>query len=278
MSLTRELPNTPWKIASPNAAIGILTTEALSSAATLLSEALLELPRLPVIDVVIGLEAAANAFLNAWVARSASTGPRLVLQEPALSWRTSYATKNSLPPPITPCGTITLASSEDLDALIPLHVDFVTTSPWPAKMTEEAAVAGLTRAITAKVVWIYKADGLVAGYAIVGRPTPRTIAIQNVYVGSKHRRKGIAEALVRATTRYYLGVTPSGAVDVPDVPPFGVKAEVSLLVVDPSAEGVYRRSGFLFPAPGDDETGGWDPVTGQKAWFRCVWQGTETAS
>ena len=88
----------------------------------------------------------------------------------------------------------------------------------------------------------------------------------------QQRRRGVAEAsLVRAVTRYCLGVTPSGVEGVPDAPPFGVEGEINLLVVDSGAEGVYRRAGFLFPAMSDDETGGRDPVTGHKAWHRCVW-------
>ena len=139
------------------------------------------------------------------------------------------------------------------------------TSPWPAKISQDAAVAGLTRTISAGAVWVCRTEGIVVGYAVFGQPTPPTIAIQNVYVAPSHRRKGIAEALVRTTTRYYLGLTLSGAQNVPEIPPSGVKEEVNLLMTDPGAEGVYRRAGFLFPSPGDSDVGGRDPATGRKA-------------
>ena len=165
----------------------------------------------PVVDHVIGVEEIVNPFLITWASLSAAPGKVLVLQDPTLTWRVSYATTATIPPLVTASGTISLAISNDLKALIPLHLDFAATSPWPQKAPQDILIASLTRAVSASCVWMYRHKGTVVGYALVGRPTLRTIAIQNVYVLPSHRRRGIAEALVKATTRYYLGATPSGA-------------------------------------------------------------------
>lgn len=45
----------------------------------------------------------------------------------------------------------------------------------------------------------------VAGYLLLGRNTPRTVAIRNVFVAPEHRRRGLAETMVGAVTRACLG-------------------------------------------------------------------------
>lgn len=195
------------------------------------------------------------------------------------TWDVSYATRDSLPPPSStpPGGIVTLAKEEDVDALAALHIDFVVNSPWPGTVTPAEATDVLSRTVAAGHTWLYRTEEGVVGYTILGRVTPRTIALRNVYVAPQHRRKGIAEAMVRALTRYCLGVRPSGVEGVPDVHPSGgLKEQMNLFVMDPGAERVYRRAGFLFPDREDGgEGGGRDPCTGRKAWYHAVWRGVE---
>ncbi|KAI0723904.1 hypothetical protein C8T65DRAFT_91622 [Cerioporus squamosus] len=256
-----------------------LDAETRTAAVTLLCTSLLVHVDPSVMDQFSGPRDLSTAILTSWVALIVSRGRRLRLTTPIFSWAVSYATRASLPPPTTSTtsstGIATLAAKEDAVMIAPLHVEFVMTSPWPGTISRGEALAVLARTITADLTWVknFKRDEVV-GYAILGRATPRTISLRNIYVAPEHRRQGIAEAMVRAITRYYLGMHTSGIPE--DLPSVGVNEEVNLLVDDPGAERVYRRAGFLFPdRSGEALSGGRDPSTGQKVWYHALWQGVE---
>ncbi|KAH9928192.1 uncharacterized protein B0H18DRAFT_1001778 [Fomitopsis serialis] len=91
--------------------------------------------------------------------------------------------------------------------------------------------------------------------------------VRHLFVHPAHRRRGLAETMVRAVTRACLGaslsLSPSGAeasgdaaVRV-DLPGCGVKRSVCLFYQDPGAARMYRRCGFVV----DEDAR--DPATGE---------------
>jgi GNAT superfamily N-acetyltransferase len=77
--------------------------------------------------------------------------------------------------------------------------------------------------------------GPVAAYVFTGRTTTATISIRNVYTREIHRRKGLARALVKLATKYWLE----------SVEEERRKTEVTLFIEPGNiAERVYRRCGF----------------------------------
>ena len=277
-----------WMMSTPCPADEQLGTdpELLAAATTLLATSVLAtLPTPRNFDKIIGPLKPVEAFLHTWVALLAAQGisAKILLGTFGAS-RVSYATRASLPPPsaVPPPYRVERAARADLPAVAVLYQHFELTSPWRGIISIEDAVRNLTGPADAGLVWLVRLeeaapDGPPAAFAVLGRATPRTIAVRNVYVAPDHRRKGVAETMVRAITRYFLGAAPYGVHGVPDGPPqWGFKQEVNLNVGDPSAEGVYRRSGFLFPVgTGEDMTGGVDPETGRRSWYTSVWRGVE---
>ncbi|KAI1789194.1 hypothetical protein LXA43DRAFT_1022307 [Ganoderma leucocontextum] len=261
--------------------------ELLAAATTLLATSVLAaLPDPLVFDKIIGPLKPVEAFINTWIAllRAQGRKAKILLGEFDHSSRISYATRASLPPPLAtpPPYRVEPATHAGLRAAAALWQHFQATSPWRGIFSIEEAIGTLTGPADAGLVWVCRLeaepDGHPAAFAVLGRVTPRTIAIRNVYVSPEHRRKGVAETMVRAITRYFLGVAaPYGVHGVPDGPPAcGFKEEVNLNVGDPSAEGVYRRSGFLLPTgTGEDMKGGVDPETGRRAWYPSIWRGVE---
>ena len=229
-------------------------------------------------DRIIGPEPVTNAFVDARCAHLAAHGAPVPPFAPARwSSRVSYVTLASLPPPpppgSPPACTVALVRPEDLDALVPFCIGFRAESPW-RHVTSPAEARAI---LAGRVAYVARVGGAPAGYALMGRATPRTLTIGCVYVAPEFRRRGVAEAMVRAVTRYYLGVEAHGIEGVPEgaPPEVGVKEAVTLNVASASAEGVYRRAGFMFPGgEGDERTGGVDPVTGRKAWFVSIWRET----
>lgn len=260
----------------------------LAAATTLLATSVLAtLPTPRDFDKIIGPLKPVEAFLTTWVALLAAQGmsAKILLGKFDTSGsRVSYATRISLPPPpaVALPYRVERATRADLSEVAVLYRHFQSTSPWRSIISIEDAIRNLIGPADAGLVWLVRLeegvpDSPPAAFAVLGRVTPRTIAIRNVYVAPDHRRKGVAETMVRAVTRYFLGAAPYGVHGVPEGPPqCGLKQEVNLNVVDPSAEGVYRRSGFLFPVgTGEGVTGGVDPETGRRSWYPSVWRGVE---
>jgi len=90
------------------------------------------------------------------------------------------------------------------------------------------------------------------GYLLLGRNTPRTVAIRNVFISLEHRKRGLAEMMVRAVTRACFGASSllcddmklEDPVDVEmkvGVPGWGTKSAVCLLVSKPAVARIYRN-------------------------------------
>ena len=259
---------------------GTPTTPALlQPAAALLATSILDiLSSNPLtLKKMLGCGPAVEAFLAAWTSLLSARNLHVRISVPAIeadnhSPRISYATRASLPPPsATPFPhPIAQATPADLADILALYTAF---QPWNAP----GALSVLAPLIQARLVWFVRVHGEPAGYVRLGRATPRTVAILNVYVTPPRRRQGIAEAMVRGVTRYYLDAPPYGVLpqavqpDGGPLPLVGFKAEVNLAVADGGPERLYRRSGFLFPERSGDVgvAGGVDPATGRKAWYEC---------
>ncbi|TCD70935.1 hypothetical protein EIP91_000841 [Steccherinum ochraceum] len=228
-------------------------------------------------DKLLGPTKYVNAFLDAWVTHMHETGTlSLKLLDPYFLSKVCYAVRATLPKP-TPefsIHKVSVAGDEDVESLASLYVEFTSTGPNAGTMEEGRAV--MSTAVQFKSIWICRATlpntestgDVVAGYVLMGRFTPRTVAIKNVFVSPAFRKRGIAETMVRAVTRYYLGATPLGFEGAPEGgPDGGIKEEVCLNVATPDAERLYLRTGFLVEKQ--------DPATGKEGWYPSCWRGVE---
>ncbi|KAH9927444.1 uncharacterized protein BXZ73DRAFT_78494 [Epithele typhae] len=284
VALTRNAHDFAWMMSVPTtAAASALTAPGapqLAPALALLARAVhAALPSPAHFDTLIGPAPAVAALVAAWAALV--PGSRVHAGKTNLASRVGYATRASLPlpPPSAPphaCVVRLAGTEEDLEALVPLHVAFRLESAWRHVVSAEEARAALRPAVRRGTAWVGTVDGRPVGYVVLGRVTARTIAVRNVYVAPEARRRGVAGAMVRAVTRYYLGAGLEGVEGVPEGPPaVGWKREVNLNAADPAAERVYRRAGFMFPDPEDETKGGVDPETGRKAWYASIWREVE---
>ena len=218
-------------------------------------------------DKIIGPRDLVDALIDGWVAFSKEHGQAIKVLDPFMVSKAAYATRDSLPAPSPTLAhfKIEQAVTGDATALLPLMLDFLTYGP---NVPDEARTRNTLRVkIAMGHIWVHRVGSEVAAFGAVGRVTPRTISIRNVYVAPSYRRKGIAEALVRALTRYYLGVKPIGFDGPPSNGPVGVKEEINLNVGEEGAERIYKRCGFLLDQ--------YEPVTGKKGWFHSVYRGVE---
>ncbi|PIL26027.1 hypothetical protein GSI_11781 [Ganoderma sinense ZZ0214-1] len=278
----------PWVLSVPRRADDLLTSETLTLAATLLANSVLSLHiRDPVIIdpmKVFGVEEPVNAFLAAWVTAQRARGQRLRLSPNPPTIIVAYATKETLSsltphPPPSAQHRIYRASISDLESLIPFYTALFNTTPRPAPITPSDAVTKLQAALHAGLIWVCRTHNVLSAFAELARVTPRTITIRTAYVAPEHRQRGVAETLLRAVSRYYLGLGATDLAGVPQgPPPEGVKDCIKLAVANPSTEGVYRRLGFLLPdrsQNGGVLAGGVDPTTGRPGWYCAVLGETE---
>ncbi|KAI0782230.1 acyl-CoA N-acyltransferase [Abortiporus biennis] len=213
------------------------------------------------IDNVFGAEDLVNDFTAKWADWRNTNGANVKVVEYMQS-RAASVTLATLPP--TPARIASHQVSQanptdDLEELARLYVEFTKGGPHVASMEEGKRV--MQEGVKDRGIWICKSNGEVAGYVRVGRRTPRTAAIRNVFVHPEHRRKGIAEAMVLAVSRYYL----EGEAE-------GKKKEVSLNVGRDDARRLYTRCGFML------EDNAKDPSTGKRGWYSTSWRGIEDAS
>lgn len=289
IALTKNSQDFAWMMSLTSTAAH--TPSLLAAAATLLARSTLSVIPSPLaLEKIIGPADVVDRFLESCAMLAFQEhGVRVRITPGLFGSRMSYATRASLPPlpAVPPPYIVTLATVDDVPGLAPLYAAFRLNSVWSEVVDMEAATAFMKGPVTRGLVWSCRlaSDGPPVGYVSLGRVTPRTIAIRNVFVLEEHRRKGIAETMVRAVVRYYLGVHPYGVEGLPDgPPPEGLKVEVCLNVVEAGAERVYKRAGFLFPdREGDTPTGGGDPTTGRPSWYPSAWRGlvleeSETAS
>ncbi|KAJ2994322.1 hypothetical protein NUW54_g7570 [Trametes sanguinea] len=267
-----------WGLGCPQTAMSDIPPAVFKEAIDLLAKSAIEITHPLAVNKLYGEKGTVDAFFHSWVDAAASKGTRLRINDPLLDTRASYATPQSVtsPPSTTPHYRIFRATGDDFAELFPMYLDFTNTGGRTQSLDVEEA--HLRFVLDLGNSWLCRVDNALAGFIVLGRSTPKTIAIRHVYVAPEHRRKGIAEGLVRAINRYYLGVRPVGYEGFPeDDPPVGVKSFICLNAIDAAAENIYRRAGFLFPLRTADEeaAGGRDPITGRKAWQQSVLRGVE---
>ncbi|TBU31254.1 hypothetical protein BD311DRAFT_804764 [Dichomitus squalens] len=278
----------PWILSVHRRAEDILTPETLTLAVTLLANSISTLqfadPSIVSPLRVFGVEEPVNAFLTAWVGIQRGRGQRIRLKPNPTTVFVTYATRNTLTPLpprtlMSPQHIISRASMSDLESLIPLYMNFFSTKSWPTQIIPTEALTRLQRELPTGLFWVCRTDGIMSAFAELGSVSPRTITIRTVYVPPEHRQRGVAEALVHTITRYYVGLGAGEmAVVPPGPPPEGVKEQVKLNVADAAAEELYRRLGFLLPHQSPDGmalTGGIDPATGRRGWYRSIWRESE---
>ncbi|KAJ8455174.1 hypothetical protein ONZ51_g12594 [Trametes cubensis] len=270
-----------WRLLCPHSRQDFLTSAFLELAAGLLVDNLLEYVKPQAVSPIFGHKAAVDAFAMALIARVTTQGIDLNMER-LVTTISSYATRDSIPPSLNTLSThaIALATADDFEELVPLYLDFSTFVP--GTRTREEDEARLRTVIASQLTWVCRVDGSIVAFVHLGRPSPKTIAVRNVYVLPAHRRKGIAEAIVGATTRYVLGVQPVGYEGAFVGPPaVGLKDFVYINAVDIAASRVYRRAGFLFPEQMADgeERGGIDPTSGKKGWiYSVLWSITKPST
>lgn len=213
-------------------------------------------------DALFGPQHLVDAFIDAWASEMNATRLHIEALPPAFCSKVTYATLATIPAPSPALAKfqIGLATLADVDILTDFYIDFYTVISHVVTLDE--ARDTMTKSVQLGQIWVCRDEGELAGYCAVARMTPRTSSIRNVYVSPKHRRKGVAEAMTRALTRYYLGAEPRGFEGGPEgSPPHGVKDEISLNVAEEHVERLYKKCGFLL---GEDAI---DPVTGKQGWF-----------
>ncbi|OSD08520.1 hypothetical protein PYCCODRAFT_1400991 [Trametes coccinea BRFM310] len=278
LTLTMAPTDRAWGLGCPQYARRETAPPSLKEAIDLLAKRAMDITHPLAVDMLYGEKGAVDAFFHSWLDAAASKGVRLRINDPILDTRASYTTPQSVtsPPPTRPDYKIIPATGDDFAELFPLYLDFTTYGRRTRALDVEEA--HLRFVLQQGNSWLCRVDNTLAGFVVLGRPTPNTIAIRHVYVAPEHRRKGIAEGMVRAVNRYYLGVRPVGYDGLPEGdPPVGVKSFICLNAIDAAAENIYRRAGFLFPLRTTDEeaAGGRDPVSGRKAWQQSVLRGVE---
>lgn len=210
-------------------------------------------------DRIYGPTSLSDALIAAYASLVPSHGEHVEDTPAAARSIISYAVKSTLPPPSAAFSQypVQLATLEDNETLGEMFYAFLTFIG--AGVAEEKCKEIMHSSIILGMVWTCRVEGAVAGFCVLGRSTPRTISIKNLYVLPDYRRRGIAETMVRALTRYYLGAEPLGFEGAPaGTPKEGVKDEICLNVKDESAIRLYKRTGFLLGA-GDQ-----DPASGKR--------------
>lgn len=262
-TLTKVTEDYVWIVGSPRDIERDLDEAEIATVASLLVAHLPTAIDPKSFDRIMGPEDIVTALVDKWVAEMTSRG--LQLEAPvamSLQLKVSYVTLATIPPPPPALSAyeLELATPEDLEILAHFFVDFRTI---PQAISLEDARETMRANIELGEVWICRVEGDIVGFCATGRKTPNTMAIRNVYVSPKHRRKGVAEAMVSMLTRYLLGAEPlgfSGGLAAGGSPK-DVKKEISLNVGQEHAERLYRKCGFLV---GEDDR---DPASGRKGWF-----------
>lgn len=273
ITLTKIADDFAWVASTPLELLKVFNDADYVSAISLLASSLAPFMDPGAFDAIIGSEPLVDLFIECWVREMTLKGIRAEAPPPFFRGKISYATLATLPPlsPTLLQYKIELATIADLDTLGQLYMDFLGNTP-PHSITIEEAKTTMERFVQLGEIWMCRVDGERAGYCATGRDTSRTIAIRNVYVSPEHRRKGVAEAMVKAITRYYLGAYPLGFDGAPTTgPPKGVKREVCLNVTEEHVERVYKRCGFLL---GPDDR---DPETGNRGWYPTTYRGVKIA-
>lgn len=281
MALIRVEGNNQWSLTSPRSSK--LSEGDLEISLKVLSKSLpsilaagssVSADALSRLDIILGPTLLTKNFLMHWISHLDSHyNIHLKLIDRHFDPEVSYATLTTIPPlssdfPLKKYDICRATTEEEIIELVPLYIDFTSCVLSRTISTGEASTI-LEQAMHRKQLWFvyYREDGqpetlkkTISGFLLLARCTPRTIAIKNLYVSPSFRRKGIAEALVCATTRIYLGAQPLGF-ELRGVDYIQPKKEVCLGVLDPGAKQLYVRCGFKFE--GDRI----DTVTGDERWY-----------
>ena len=219
LTLSKVEGDYAWQLCSPRVAKATLDTDTLQSAIKALVQTLSTAIQPTALEGVFGPEDLVDAFLSTWITHIHATTPGLTITLPDPYFRSScsYASLATLPPPSpssssSPNYHISLCSPDaepDIVSASHFYIAFAAHGPVPPSFSEAHALM-LSNA-RAGWLWLCRIEGEIAGYTSVGRVTPRTLAIRNVYVAPSYRRRGVAEAMVRAVSRHYLGAEFEGA-------------------------------------------------------------------
>ncbi|KAH9832947.1 uncharacterized protein C8Q71DRAFT_860718 [Rhodofomes roseus] len=172
---------------------------------------------------------AVAALLAAW--------PNLRTSPPSFTATACFATLDTLRSAVHPTPRveedveyhykICFAEPEDAQPLVALVLALSAHSPGPMRPSH-AILSTLQKAIATRTVYVVHTDqrlrgdpepnqhtkehrGLM-GFLLLERITPpHTVAIRNVFVVPEHRRRGLAETLVRAVTQACLGLPVESA-------------------------------------------------------------------
>ena len=271
ITLTKIADDFAWVLSSPLVSKFELDIAQTSPAVYLLASRLPTMINPKSLDAIVGQADLVAPFLVLWETQLAEDGIHVEsISAVPTSYKSkiTYATLATIPPPspVFASYRIGLAAMNDIDELAHLYVGFTGVRD-PNSTSLDDAQGHMKAWVQLGQIWVCRLDGDIAGYIATGRTTPRTVAIRNVYVAPKHRRKGIAEAMTRAVTRYMLGAEPLGFEGAPTGgPPTGPKEQVCLNVAEEHVARLYKKCGFLL---GDDDR---DPVTGAKGWIYSSFQ------
>lgn len=258
-----------WILATPRGVREHMSSKEIADSMLLLTTLLPNVVDPKALDGILGPTDLTAVFLETWVAYMKSQSLNLKITH-AFSTQVTLATKATLPSPSTafiPHNFTLAQTEEEADTVAPLVVDFATEGP--NRKTLQEAQRTMRVAAQMRQLWVYRVEGEIAGYCLVGRFTPRTVAIRNVYVSHTFRRRGIAESMVRALTRFYLGAEPLGFEGAPSPKPAeGVREEMCLNVSKEEVARLYKRCGFLLD-------GDCDPVTGKVGSYHSTWKAIE---
>lgn len=216
------------------------------------------------VDRIVGPARLVEAFVTHWTRELEQRGLTVVIPSASsFDSRISYATLATIPPP-SPAFSgyrVELAQQTDTNELSRLFIAFMGRHS-PIQSAIDRVRHEMEIWVQLGQMWVCRLDDDIAGYVATGRITKRAVGIRSVFVSPSHRRKGVAEAMTRAVTRFMLGAEPLGFEGAPvGGPVLGTKEQVCLNVAEDHVARLYRRCGFLL---GDDDR---DPVTGRMGWI-----------
>ena len=269
ITLVKPWADYAWLLNTPLGVLDTLSEDDISRSMHLLAEKLSTLVDPKNLDGIIGEKGLTQMFLEVWTAKLQALNINTEQADPRMEVRASYATLATLPPLTLTSRphTINLVSTdEDVDSVAALALEFHARFP-TRPISPEQVVRELRAAVRMRQLWVCRADGKIVAYVLMGRLTPCTVAIRNVYVTPAYRKQGIAGAMVTGLSRWYLGAEPLGFDGAPSArPPGGVVKAVCLNVAEEHVARLYKRCGFLL-AQSDR-----DPDTGVLTSYYSLWR------
>ena len=234
------------------------------------------------VDVVWGPIELSYAFHEAWVEYMNASGTlplgvSVKIGDIEFPSTVSYATGASVPPLTSSSElgseraefVIDMAGEADATVVAELFRQFAYDVFHNDKLTLDEALAYAKPAVAHDRVWVARTpvsetetQTECAGFLMVGRITPHTVAIKHVFTSTAHRRKGIAFKLVRAALQHFLLPNPDDAHGSAISQDGGEKEThkkevVCLGVSDAGAIRLYTKCGFFLGESVTDPGTGW---------------------